>query len=64
VNDSDERGWFLQSAVRIEKCYLTYLLVVFPIRGKILKPGFRVAEKRNLGKSFFFGFWNEWDFER
>jgi len=32
------------------------VLVVFPIRGKILKPGFRVAEKRNPEKTFFSGF--------
>ena len=30
--------------------------LVFPIRGKILKPGFRVAEKRNPGNPFFSGF--------
>jgi len=29
--------------------------LAFPIQGKILKPGFRVAEKK---KRFFFGFWN------
>jgi len=38
--------------------------VVFLIRGKILKPGFRVAEKRSPGKPVFGGFWNECDFER
>jgi len=30
--------------------------IVFPIQGKILQPGFRVAEKRNPGKSSFLGF--------
>jgi len=35
--------------------------IVFPIRGKILKPGFWVAEKKKTG---FFGFWNECDFDR
>ena len=34
---------------------------MFPIRGKISKPGFRVAEIRNPGKP---GFWNESDFAR
>jgi len=32
------------------------LWVVFPLRGKILKPGFRVAEERNPGKPVFFRF--------
>jgi len=27
--------------------------ILFSIRGKILKPGFREAEKRNPGKSVF-----------
>jgi len=30
--------------------------LVFPFRGKILKPGFRVAEKRNPGKPRFIRF--------
>jgi len=38
--------------------------LVFPIRGKILKPAFRVTEKGNPGKPVFFGFWNECNFER
>jgi len=41
--------------VRLVKGYSTYLLV-FPIRGKILKPGFRVTKKRNPGKPVFSGF--------
>jgi len=31
-------------------------VIKFPIRGKILKPGFRVSEKRNPGKPVFSGF--------
>jgi len=30
--------------------------VVFPIPSKILKPGFRIVEKRNPGKLGSFGF--------
>jgi len=32
------------------------ILVVFPIQGKSLKPGFWVAEKKKPGKPFFSGF--------
>jgi len=34
--------------------FVKALEVVFPIRGKILKPEFRVAEKRKPGKPVFF----------
>jgi len=43
---------------------LVRLVLVFLIRGKILKSGSRVTEKRNPGNPVFFGFWNECDFER
>jgi len=38
------------------KCSAEFLRLVFPIRGKILKSGFRVAEKSNPGKPIFSGF--------
>jgi len=34
----------------------SYQSLVFPIQGKILKPGLQVAEKRNPRKPVFFGF--------
>jgi len=47
--------------IKIVFQYYSCSEVVFPIWGK---TGFRVAEKRNLGKPVFWGFWNVCDFER
>ena len=40
---------------------IIWCYIVFPIRHKILKPGYRVAEKKNQETWVFFGFWNKCD---
>ena len=35
---------------------IIWCYIVFPIRGKTLKPGYRVAEKKNWKPEFFSGF--------
>ena len=54
-----------EATVYVYCCWHTRLtiIVVFPNRGKILKTGVRVAEKKT-GKLVFFACWNECDFER
>jgi len=47
--------WRTQRRVRLSKYAL-----VFPIRDKILKPGFRVAEKFTQENPSFFGYRNRW----
>jgi len=41
-----------------------YVWTVFPLQGKIRKPGFWVAEEKNTRKPDFGGFWNKCNFAR